>query len=215
MPDQVMIVGAGGHARVVLDAFRLRPDEFEVACFTDSNPMLHGHNLYGIPIRGDESAWQEILLSGVEYAHVAVGDNRVRGKLAHKLKEIGFRLANAIHPHAWISPQAHLEQGIAAMAGAVIQAEAAIHECVIVNTGASVDHDCIVERNAHIAPGSHLGGNVHVGEGTLIGIGCSVIPGAILGRWSVIGAGSVVKDEIGSFQIAVGAPARIVKQLSF
>lgn len=209
-----MVVGAGGHAKVVLDTLLLRRDEFEVACLTDSNPHLHGKKLFDIPIRGDEDCWLETLRDGIDSAIVAVGENRVRGQISHRLKEVGFQLVNAIHPYAYVSPHAELEQGIAVMAGAIIQPGAQIHESAIINTGASIDHDCIIERNVHIAPGTHLGGNVHISEGTLVGIGTSIIPGITIGKWSVIGSGSVVKDDLCSFQLAVGVPARIVKQVT-
>ncbi|MGI6457561.1 MAG: acetyltransferase [bacterium] len=211
---KIFVVGAGGHARVVLDAILMQPHTFQVTAITDSNVNLHGKTLYGLPIAGDESVWENLKRSGVIHSVVAIGDNKARARMADKLRYGGFELVNVIHPSAVVSPHAHLEKGIVVMAGAIIQSGAEVHDNVIINTGASIDHDCVIERHVHIAPGSHLGGNVQISEGTLVGIGSSVVPHTTIGKWCVIGAGSVVKDEIGSWQMAAGVPARIIKPLS-
>jgi len=122
-------------------------------------------------------------------AIVAVGDNRSRKCEVERLKKEEWRFAPAqIHPRAYVARDVVIGEGTVVMAGAVIQPGARIGRHCIVNTCASVDHDCLVKDYAHIAPGAHLCGNVHVGEGALIGVGVGVAPGARIPAWSLVKA---------------------------
>ena len=98
--------------------------------------------------------------------------------------------------------------------GTTIQAQTQIGQQVILNTGAQVDHDCVIGDYAHIAPGAVLCGRVQVGEGTLIGAAATVIPGIQIGKWAIIGAGAVVTKDVPDFSVVVGVPSRVVKVLS-
>jgi len=98
------------------------------------------------------------------------------------------------------------------MAGVVINAEAHIGDLSIVNTGATVDHDCRVGRGVHIAPQCALAGNVMVGDYTFLGIGTKVIPEMIVGQDVTIGAGGIVITDIASESTAVGVPAKVIKK---
>ena len=93
------------------------------------------------------------------------------------------------------------------MHGAVIGAYARLGKGVIVNTSASVDHDCVVEDFAHLAPGTHLAGNVTVGSGAFLGVGVSVVPHRRIGEWSTVGAGATVIRDVPEASTAVGTPA--------
>ena len=139
---------------------------------------------------------------------VAIGDNAIRKRVAEFTKH---PFVNAIHSSAIISPRVKMGVGNMILHGVIIQAETEIGNHVIINTGAQVDHDCIVEDYVHIAPRVVLCGNVKVGSGTLIGAGATVIPGKTIGRWATIGAGSVVTKDIPDYAIAVGNPARVIK----
>lgn len=99
------------------------------------------------------------------------------------------------------------------MQGAIVQACAHIGKHCIINTGASVDHECIIEDFVHISPHSTLCGNVHVGEGAWIGAGTTIIPGVKIGKWSVVGAGSVVTKDIPDGVLAVGNRCKVIKKL--
>lgn len=118
---------------------------------------------------------------------VAIGDNRARKRVVESEKGSGA-FATLVHPTAWVSPTARIGEGTVIMAGAVVQARAVIGRHCIVNTGASVDHDCILLDYVHIAPGAHLCGTVTVGEGALVGVGVGIAPGTFIPAWSVVKA---------------------------
>lgn len=205
---KVMIVGGGGHARVIVDTLLLRPEEFQPIGLTDADTEKHGETVLGFPILGDDGVWSEIRAQGVGAAIVAIGQNRLRAQLAIQLCNEGFELINAVHPNAVISHHARLGAGIAVMAGAVVNAGTLISDNVILNTAASVDHDCVIERDVHVAPGVHLGGAVRVGRGALIGIGAAVVPRISVGEWSIVGAGAAVIRDVPPESTVVGIPAR-------
>jgi UDP-perosamine 4-acetyltransferase len=204
---KTVIVGAGGHAKVVLEILRLRPG-CEVVGLLDPDEKKHGLRLLGLPVLGGDELLPGLRREQVEEAIVAVGDNRLRQRLFSVCRELGFELAQAIHPAATISPSARLGAGTAAMAGVVVNAEAVIGENVVLNTGCSVDHDCLVGDHAHIAPGAHLGGEARVGAGALVGLGASVLPAVEVGEWAVVGAGAVVTEEVPPRRCVAGVPAR-------
>lgn len=206
---RVILIGAGGHAKVIADILKKDRTMDIVGC-TDNNP---GSDLLGIPILGDDSILPELYDQGIRHAFVAVGDNRLRSLLAQKVTRIGFELVNAMSPHAYVADSVELGNGIAVMAGAVIHAEARIGDCTIINTQASVDHECVIGEGCHIAPGSTLSGNVTVGSGTFLGTGTKVIDGIRIGAWSMIGAGSIVVRDLPDGCLAMGVPARVVRKL--
>ena len=128
---------------------------------------------------------------GEKNACVAIGDNTDRRDEYHTLQYEGYLFPSLQHPTAVVSSQ--LGEGTIVMANAVVQPGCRIGRMVIINTGATVDHDCVVDDFAHIAPGVHLCGGVHVGEGALVGVGSCAVPGAKIPAWSLVKAGSVVK----------------------
>ncbi|MCS7300843.1 MAG: acetyltransferase, partial [Fimbriimonadales bacterium] len=97
-------------------------------------------------------------------------------------------------------------------AGVVVQPDARIGRHCIVNTAASVDHDCTIADFVHVAPGARLAGGVKVGEGVLLGVGCCVLPGIQIGAWSVVGAGAVVTEDVPDGVVVVGVPARAIRR---
>ena len=114
---------------------------------------------------------------------IAVGNNRDRAREAAARNATYTYL---VHPTASVASSALIGMGTVIMAGAVVQARASIGMHCIINTGATVDHDCVLEDFVHIAPGASLCGNVRVGEGALVGVGVGIEPGAIIPKWSVI-----------------------------
>jgi UDP-perosamine 4-acetyltransferase len=204
----VVVLGAGGHAKVVLDILSETADWDVLGCLS---PPGHAGAILGYPVLGGDDLLAELHQAGVRHAFVAVGDNRLRRDLCRRVQELGFELINAISARASLSRWAELGKGVAIMAGAAVNAQAILGDGVIVNTGATVDHDVFVGPYAHIGPGSHLAGSVHVEEGAFLGIGSSVIPGVRIGAWSLVGAGAAVIEDIPPFATAVGVPARVIK----
>jgi sugar O-acyltransferase (sialic acid O-acetyltransferase NeuD family) len=135
---------------------------------------------------------------------IAIGDNRIRQKLAG---EIDMEWLTVVHPQSYVHSSVKLGEGSVVFAGAIIQPGAVIGAHAIINTGATVDHDCMVGDFVHLAPGVRLAGGVEIAEGAFLGIGAVVIPSRRVGEWAVIGAGGVVVKDITGGVTAVGVPA--------
>ena len=191
------LYGASGHGKVIKDI--LEAQGIKVDGFIDDNPSIN--DLAGLPVLHSTEKADEVIVS--------IGDNRARKKVVEKLNcEIAD---SAVHSAAVVADTVYIDKGTVLMAGTVVNADAKIGKHCIVNTGATVDHECMIEDYVHIAPGVNLCGQVHVGEGTLVGVACSVIPCIHIGKWCVIGAGSVVVNDIPDGCLAYGNPCRIVK----
>ncbi|HEY8265414.1 MAG TPA: acetyltransferase [Steroidobacteraceae bacterium] len=189
MSESLVLIGASGHAKVVIDIVE-KEGRFKIAHLLDDNPALHGKDFFGYRVAGAT----DTILARAQLVLVSIGDNAVRARIANRLRDGGLAFAQAIHPSAQIGRGATIGAGTVVMAGAVVNADAKIGENVIINTGASVDHDCIVESGAHIAPGARLCGGVRIGAGTLVGAGAVLIPGVQVGANTVVPAGTTVRQ---------------------
>lgn len=208
MKERMVVVGAGGHAKVIIEILEESGD-FEIAGCTS---QCGAGDVLGIPVLGDDSILPALYREGLRHAFVAIGDNRTRIAVARKLVTAGFRLINAVSRRAVISPRAWLGSGVAVMPGAVINVLSRVNDGAIVNTGAIVDHDCSIGACSHVAPGAALAGCVSVGEGAFLGIGSRVIPGIAIGAWTTVGAGAVVIRTLPIGVTAVGVPAVIQRK---
>jgi sugar O-acyltransferase (sialic acid O-acetyltransferase NeuD family) len=141
-------------------------------------------------------------------AIIAIGDNAVRYEKSHFLIAKGFELATLIHPAAIVSEYSKIRQGSVVMAGVVINPFVEIGKACIVNTSATIDHDCIIDNAVHISPGVNLAGAVKVGGQSWIGIGASVNQCVKIGSRVVIGAGATVINNVNNDLIVVGTPAK-------
>jgi UDP-perosamine 4-acetyltransferase len=209
MNDGVIVIGAGGHAKVCIELLQAAGRRVAY-CIGDAEGALCA----GIPVLAGDEHLQRLRQEGYTDLFVAVGANATRRRLAAAAQALGYTLVNAISPRAAISPSARLGAGIAIMAGAVVNAEADIGDLVIINTGATVDHDCRLGTAVHIAPQCGLAGNVSIGAESFLGVGCKAIPGVRIGDNVLIGAGGVVVDDIPAHTRAVGVPARPIRSRS-
>jgi sugar O-acyltransferase (sialic acid O-acetyltransferase NeuD family) len=196
----LVVIGAGGHATVVLST--VLDAGFCVAALLDDDPAKHGATVLGLTV-ADARRWTP---DRGALAVIAVGDNRARQALAERFGHV--RWARAVHPTAYIHPSVVISPGTVVFAGAVVQPRATLGAHCIVNTGVTVDHDCAIGDFAHLAPGVHLAGGVRVGQGTLLGVGCCAVPGVSIGSWVTLGAGAVVVRDLDDGVTAVGLPAR-------
>jgi UDP-N-acetylbacillosamine N-acetyltransferase len=206
----IVIVGAGGHARVVLDVIR-HTDNYSARGFVDMiNPDRRDTMFDGLPVLGGEEMLEQLFSEGVEYAIIAIGDNRARQAAADRWALAGYTLATLVHPSAVIANGVSIGAGTVVFAGAVINPAVYIGNNVIVNTGATIDHDCVIQDNAHIAPGAHLAGNITVGERTLIGVGAAIRPNVKIANDVTVGVGAAVVNDIPRGVTVVGVPARAI-----
>lgn len=205
----VLIVGAGGHGRVVLEVLQAAR-QHRVLGFLDADEQMAGQTVLGVPVLGHP---QHLLrLRGkARGAIVAVGDNRARVSYAQHLSSAGLELVSAVHPSAVVSPSATLGRNVVVCAGAVIGTEARLADSVVVNTAAVVDHECEVGEGAHVAPMAALAGRVRVGAGAFIGLGARVIQCLTVGAHAVVGAGAVVIRDVPAESTVVGVPARPIR----
>lgn len=207
MAHRIVIWGASGHALVVADVVRLE-GKYEIAGFIDDVDPQRA-NFHGGPILGGREQLDRLRESGVEYLIVGVGDCAARLQLADIAREKGFTLASAIHPRATIADGVEIGDGTVVVAGAVINPGSSIGSNVIVNTCASVDHECVIEDGVHIGPGVNLGGNVLVGRGSWIGIGAKIKDGVSVGAGAIVGAGAVVLRDVPAKTLVFGVPATV------
>jgi len=207
MSEPIVILGNSGHARVIADMLESLPGYRIVGCLA---PDCAAGGIPGVPNLGTDDYLPELIQSGVRYVVIAVGDNRLRLKLASFAEHCGASLPVIVSPWAHVSPRARIGVGTVVMPGAVVNTGGDLGRCVVINTGATVDHDCVIEDGVHVAPGCHLAGGVHLGAGVFLGVGCSVIPRRTIGAWTIVGAGAAVTANLPEGVTAVGVPARVL-----
>lgn len=212
---RVIILGAGGHAKVIADILLnpiLKNKGFNFIGFMDDNPVLFNKFILDKPVLGSLEDLKNVPHDAVV---IGIGDNGDRCHLFDLLSSRGEKFATIIHPSAVIAPDVKIGVGTVVFAGVVINTGADIKDNVILNTGCTVDHDCIVESHSHICPGAHLGGNVRVEKGAWIGIGSTVLHSINIGEWATVGGGATVINDILSNTTVVGIPAKALpKRLS-
>lgn len=206
----VIVLGAGGHARVVADA--LIASGARVIGFTDPRSELHGNILCGLPVLGDDNIIESKCYSNALLANGMGGVDahglKIRKQIQTEFEERGWRFCSVIHPTASVSPFASLGECVQLMAGSVINPGVVVGDGVIINTSAVIEHDAQIESWTHVAPRAVVCGQVKIGAESHIGAGAVIRQGVILGRCAQVGVGAVVtKDYLGTSFI-VGVPAK-------
>jgi len=203
-------LGAGGHAKVVLEILRMNSC-FELVGLLDSKSELKGQSVLGVPVLGDDSCLSDLLNRGIKHFFIGVGSI---GEVSLRLRLYNLAMAHdmqpvsALHPQAVISPSATIGPGATVMATAVINACAALGANVIINTGAIVEHDCVLADHVHVATGARLASAVRVGRGAHIGAGATIRQGITIGEGAIVGIGTAVVKDVKPHTIVVGVPAR-------
>lgn len=206
MRERLLIIGAGGHGKVVAD-IALRLNRWERIAFLDDDESIK--ELMGIEVIGK---WVDAnIYKRDSDIFVGIGNNRVRKKIQENLESAGVSIPILIHPSAVIAEQIELGIGTAVMAGAVINCCTKIGKGCIINTGATIDHDNIIEDYVHISPGVNIAGTVKVGQCSWIGIGSKVSNNINIVSGCKVGAGTVIVKNIAEQGTYVGIPARKIR----
>ena len=199
MKNKMIIVGGGGHAKVVIDAAKLS-GAYDICGIVDPK-LPEGASVLGVKAVGGDEKLTQLFGKGIKYAFIgigSVGECNVRKIIYGKLMKIGFCLPTVKHPDAVVSDDVELGEGTFIAAGVVINPGTKIGKNAIINTSSSIDHDCIIGDFVHIAPGVTLSGGVKVGDETHIGVGATIIQDINIGRGRIVKAGStVVRDNNG------------------
>lgn len=205
----LVMIGAGGHAKVLLSLAQSAGWEVLGVC----DPELAKQKVLqwrGIKVLGSDDALDSIapasvgLINGVGQLVGGV----TRSKVFERFKSKGFCFPVLVHPNAWVDTSATLSEGVQVMAGAVIQADVVVNLNSVVNTGASLDHDCCLGAHVHVAPGATLCGDVRVHDRAFIGSGATVIQGLTVGEEAVVGAGVVLVRDLAPRLTLIGPAAR-------
>lgn len=196
-----VLIGGGGHAKVVLETSHLLG--FSIFGIYDDDLNLRNSLIKGIEVLGNTNVFK------ADSAFIAIGDNNIRKKISDKFPEVVWPII--IHPSAIVSKDVYVGEGSVVMAGAIIQPGTRIGKHCIVNTGACIDHDCEIGDFVHVGPNCSLAGGVSLGEGTFIGIGSSIISNKTIGKWTNVGAGSVIITNQPDYCTTVGIPAKPIK----
>ena len=204
----VLVIGAGGHARCVVDT--LMAAGHRVVGAVDRDTAVA--DVLGVPVIGADADLAHLKCTVTASAALgigSVGDTAARRNVAALAIDAGFDFEPIVHPAATVSPFASVGRGAYIAAGALVGPGARLGEFCIINSGAVVDHDCQIGSFAHIAPGAVLSGDVRVGDGAHVGAGASVVQGLTIGERSLVGAGSVVTEDVPEDVVAFGNPCRV------
>lgn len=205
--SRVLVVGAGGHAKVCIESL-VDAGHVVVGAVSRDGLPVEG---FPVPVVGvDVDVAAVAAAHGADAVFVAVGDNAQRASVRRNCVDSGLAEVSAISKSALVSVSADLGGGVAVMAGAVVNASTQVCAGAIVNSRASVDHDCVVGADAHIAPGAVVAGGVRIGAGVLVGVGAKVLPNLTIGDGAVVGGGAMVVADVPPGATVVGVPARVV-----
>ncbi|SDU28632.1 sugar O-acyltransferase, sialic acid O-acetyltransferase NeuD family [Pseudomonas pohangensis] len=210
--ESVLMVGSGGHARVLADILHLSNglrlvgviDDFEMA----GTPAL------GVEILGTCEDLPRIMRQ-LECCRVvlAVGHNARRLDLAARIESLCNDVVwqSLLHPAAVLAGDAVVGEGAVIMAGAIVNAGAQIGRHCLINTSAIVEHDCKLGDGSSVGPGGVLGGNVRLGVGAIVALGAGVINALELGEHALLGAGATAVRDLPAYAVALGVPARTTR----
>jgi len=209
MNDKLLLFGAGGHCRSVIDS--INREQYSDIAIIDM-PEMVGKDVFSMPIVGTDADIDKFFKMGYRQAFItlgSVGNPDKRIMLYNKLKKTGFQFPVVIDSTAIISSLAgNISEGVFVGKGVIINTGVKIGICSIINSGAIVDHDCEIGQFAHIGPGVRMSGGIHVHDNVHVGVGSSIIQSVSIGKNTIIGAGSVVVSNISENVTAFGNPCK-------
>lgn len=211
---KIILLGPGGHASVVLEILK-QYSNIEIIGFTDAN-YKKGQSYKSYPVLGKDNILEDLIKNNkAKYAFISVGsagDNSLRKNLYEKIVNLGYKSLNIIEKKNIIADNVNFEKGNLVSPGVKINPDVEIGANNIINTGSIIEHGCIIKNHTHIAPGAILAGDVIIEDLVHIGLGAKVIEGIKIGKNSLIGAGTVVINDIPENSVVVGNPGRIIRK---
>ncbi len=204
--DQIIIIGYGGHAKVIQDCINARGVS-SVIGYID----IKDHKADISYLGSDDNI--EFIVNRYPNAQyiIGIGDIPLRRKIIRYYEAYNIRFAKVIHPSAVISPSVEIGNGTVVFPRAVVNASSIIGAHCILNTGSIVEHDNMLGENVHMGPGTTTGGQVKIGTDTLVGIGSSVKNNVSIGKASIVGCGTVVVKDVPGYVVVYGVPAKLRK----
>jgi sugar O-acyltransferase (sialic acid O-acetyltransferase NeuD family) len=196
-PTAIIIYGAGGHGKTLIDLLRIRSIWHIVGLLDDG--LAPGTQVLGIPVLGGAEKLPELYNQGVRLAVNGVGgigNYQTRVKVFESLAQAGFTCPPAIHPTAWIEPSAIIEPGVQILPQAYIGSSARLGFGSVVNAGVIVSHDCTTGQIVNLSPGAMLAGDVHIGDYAQIGMGVTINLSIKIGERARVGNGATVKADV-------------------
>lgn len=208
---KAVLIGAGAQGRVALDLLKSM-EEFSEVEFLDDDESRWGTVLNGAKIGGpvDSLASYD---KNIFKAFITLGDPLARRRLAKRLEELAVPLANLIHRSAYLAPSCTIGLGNTLCAKAVVNSNALVENHVLVNNASVIEHDTRLANFVTVCPGAQVGGRVELDEGSFIATGAIVLPRLKVGKYSVLAAGSLLTKDLPDHVLAMGSPARIVKEI--
>lgn len=204
----LIIIGAGGHAKVLIDTLLLQG--VSVLGIVDIDEKKIGTSILNLRVLGNDQYLEHYNAKDIKLVN-GVGSTQsmyMRKMVYLKYKRAGYCFKSIIHPSAIVATSVQFGEGVQIMAGAVLQADCYVGDNSIINTCASIDHDCNIGEHVHIAPGCVLSGSIQIGANTHIGAGCTIIQGRKIGSNVLAGAGSLLIHDVEKNGKVVGVPAR-------
>lgn len=213
LPD-LIIWGGTGNFKVLCELLK---DRFHITGYFDNNPHI-AREYAGIPCLGNREtflAWIRPFDDGSEkpafIVSIGPGHGQARLDIHAELETLGLQPITAVHRTAFVAENARLGHGTQVYANAAVCVDAEIGRACIINTAASVDHECVLEDGASVGPGARLAGLVHVGKNADIYTGAVILPRIRIGAGAIVGAGAVVLKDVPDYTVVAGNPARIIK----
>lgn len=205
MQQEIVIFGAGGHAKVIVDIIE-KQNLYRIKNIIETQPK--SKNFMGYEVQSEKEFFENPY---VQKGLIAIGDNFIRSNIANKLLSVlpSFKFVVAIHPSAQIAKNVVIGGGTCVMANVAVNTDSQIGEHVILNTNCSVDHDCTLQDFSSVAPNAALGGNCKIGTMSAISIGATVIHGINIGNNTVVGAGATVTRNLEENGLYIGTPAKL------
>ena len=214
MTEEYLILGAGGHAKSVVEAIEKSGNV--IIGFTDQN-MEKGSVCCGYSVLGNDDVLSGLYQKGIRSAAMGighVGNPSVRNKVFRAAQRIGFAFPNIVHPSAVLTKRIVCGTGTQFLANCVVNTEARIGDLCIINTAAVVEHEVQIGDGVHIAPHATVLGQAKIGDNTFIGAGSVILPGIRIGKNCIIGAGSVVLRDVEDYSVVAGNPGRLLRRVT-